>query len=206
MSASPTLAEALSVVLDAHRNDMFTMLPCQIVSFNAAKRLATCQPLVLRGYFGETGDRAVEQLPVIPNVPVIFEGSGGARMKYPIKAGHECGVWFASCSLDRWLAVGGIVDPEDDRKHSINDAVCIPGLQSFKNVGDAPTFIEFTDTEIHVGGTQSLALTSALSALYSAIAGAAVLTGDGGATFKANILAALAGWPSGIGTIVTKGS
>lgn len=34
-------------------------------------------------------------------------------------------------------------------------------------------------------------------AIKSAIAGAAVVAGDGGATFKTNIVAALAGWPTG---------
>jgi phage gp45-like len=49
-----------------------------------------------------------------------------------------------------------------------------------------------------VGGSASfVALTSDLATLKSAISGAAVVAGDGGAAFKANILAALSTWPVG---------
>ena len=53
------------------------------------------------------------------------------------------------------------------------------------------------------GAAVALATRADLEALLSAISGAAVLAGDGGATFKTNLLAALAGWP--VGTTVLKG-
>lgn len=48
------------------------------------------------------------------------------------------------------------------------------------------------------GGTAAFLATKAdLDDLKDAISGAATVAGDGGAAFKANVLAALAGWPAG---------
>lgn len=63
---------------------------------------------------------------------------------------------------------------------------------------------------VHLGGAagELVALanlvTSQLTALKSAINGAAIAPGDGGATFKANIMAALASWPGGVAATKTK--
>lgn len=54
------------------------------------------------------------------------------------------------------------------------------------------------------GAAQALATNAALAALKSAIADAAVVAGDGGAAFKANLIAALSSWP-GAGTTVLRG-
>lgn len=52
------------------------------------------------------------------------------------------------------------------------------------------------------GAAAALATKADLTALHSAISGAAVVPNDGGAAFKANILAALGAWPTG--TVVLK--
>lgn len=66
-------------------------------------------------------------------------------------------------------------------------------------------------TTVYLGaesGAQFVALAnlvaSELSALKAAISGAAVAAYDGGATFKANILAALTNWPGSVAADLTK--
>lgn len=62
--------------------------------------------------------------------------------------------------------------------------------------------------ELGDGATNEVALhnlvESELTTLYSAISGAAVTPTDGGAAFKANILAALAGWPGSTAALKVK--
>lgn len=66
------------------------------------------------------------------------------------------------------------------------------------------------DGTVHIGGTAgsfvALAdlVSTQLEALKSAIDGAAVAPSDGGATFKANLMAALASWPSSVAATKAK--
>jgi len=40
---------------------------------------------------------------------------------------------FSERSLERWLSVGGVVEPGSNRKFDISDCIAIPGLFSFAN-------------------------------------------------------------------------
>jgi Phage protein Gp138 N-terminal domain len=91
------------------------------------------QPLVRRGFFDERGERTAELLPVVDNVPVEFMGGGNMSLTFAITKGMTCRLQVCSCSLDKWLAKGGEVDPEDDRRFALTDAVCVLGLRDFKN-------------------------------------------------------------------------
>lgn len=72
--------------------------------------------------------------------------------------------------------------------------------------GPAAHRIAITRAEVVVhdgaGGADPLPTLADVEAIKSAIAGAAVISGDGGAAFKANILAALSSWP--VGTTILK--
>lgn len=154
--STPTLSEVLDRAIRTRLAGLRVGLPARVESYDAAKHKASVQPLILEGYEGEDGERAVERLPVINDVPVIFPGSGGTRVKFPIAKGDTVFLTFASSSLDRWLVTGGEVDPADERRHDLSDAVAIPGLMDFAHVSDHTPMIEFTATEIRAGGTQAL--------------------------------------------------
>ena len=55
-------------------------------------------------------------------------------MTFPIVAGDGCLLVFSEDNLDDFLSGG---DSEDRRKHSLNDAICIPGLYSGTTAGAA---------------------------------------------------------------------
>lgn len=165
MSASPELAEVLRAALDSRLGTLHVALPGRVESYDAAKRRADVQPLVRQGYVDEAGARVVERLPVIADVPVVFPGSGGVRVTWPVNRGDTVLLIFCSASIDKWLAVGGDVDPLDDRRHTLSDAVAIPGLMDFASVGDATPQIEFTTAEIRAGGSAALATKADIDAL-----------------------------------------
>ncbi len=177
------LADVLLGAIGAHQRGVYTAIPGRVESFNAARMTVDVQPLVKTSYENELGDRVPESLPVVPSVPLVFPGGGGFRIYLPIAQGDTVLLLFASCSLDRWLEHGGEVDPEDDRRNTLSDAVAIPGLldaptailktapirgMSIGSDGDGPKIV-ITSTEIEAGGTQAVVLQDDLDTFTDAL-------------------------------------
>jgi hypothetical protein len=150
------IVELLTRTITGHVDERFDQLntcrPGKIETYNAATGLASVKSLIQKAYRDEKEERQVAPLPVIPNVPVVFPGSGGIRIKFPVLPGDLVLLLFSSASLDRWLVSGDDVDPADDRANAITDAIAIPGL--LNRARDASPQIEFTLTgQIHAGGS-----------------------------------------------------
>jgi hypothetical protein len=189
--------------LDAKRmGDVHTSIPGRVETYDRTTQRASVQPLLQRSYRGEEGERIVETLPVIHDVPVVFPGSGDDYSDtWPISRGDIVWLQFAEASIDKWLHVGGgIVDPRDDRRFNMNDAVAFPGLRDFRHpvpaAGIHATARVIRAPLIHAGGDQKLALHSDLVALRNWVAG--LLTGGSGS-------AIVPGTPTPVGTTVLKG-
>lgn len=127
-----TLEELLLAAQDAALAGVWAALPGIVQSYNASEQTADIQPAVMNGYTDEAGNRAPETLPVIPRVPVVFPGAGSYSITWPLAVGDTVLLVFSSRSIDTYLSQGGVVDPRDDRRHSLSDAVAIPGLRTYK--------------------------------------------------------------------------
>lgn len=178
MSSAPTLAEAIRRALEARASEICTAIPARVESYDAATQRASVQPLIRRAFEDETGARQAERLPIISDVPVVFPGAGAYAITFPVAKGDTVLLVFSQASIDKWLTSGKDVDPGDDRRHSLNDAIAIPGLRHTAQPtgGSAAGALVLTAPAIHAGGTQKLALLSELNDLRSDIAGA--LNGD----------------------------
>lgn len=162
-STTPRLEDIfLSVVRKYGRSTFGGWMPGRVVDYDAGKRKASVM-LLLRDTHPVTGEPLAYA--IINEVPVMMP----FHIKAPVKAGFDVLVLFGARSTDRWVQQGGVVDPDDTRTHDINDALAIPGLMDFAHVVDADPGIEFTDSEIHAGGTEELALKSDVTALKSAL-------------------------------------
>lgn len=200
MSQTPSFAEVLRIANEAHTKELRVAIPARVENYDAATQKVDAQPLILEGYRDENGDRQTERLPVVCDVPVVFPGSGPYRITFPVAAGDTVLLVFASSSIDKWLAVGGEVDPEDDRRHHISDAIAIPGLFDFAHVPTtAPTDAMVLHADkVRVGGpgaADNVARKSDLQTLKDAISAAVVVAADGGASFKSTLMTSLATWP-----------
>jgi hypothetical protein len=90
---------------------------------------------------------------------VQFPGSGGYRITFPVAVGDTGLIVFSEASLDKWLVSGGTVDPADDRRHDLTDAVFLPGLRDFGHAlasapTDRATFGKDDGLQIHVDGSK----------------------------------------------------
>jgi hypothetical protein len=155
---------SLTGLLEAHAEVMLdnvnVMLPGKVVSYDAAKQTAVVQPLVKKRHLAEDGEGLVaEDMPPIHGCPVEFCGPARGRITWPVAAGDSCEIRFASASLARWaaLAPGTPVDPGDDRRHDLSDAVCFVGLHS---PGAPPTDAPTDAVVIHVSGGVAIKLGS----------------------------------------------
>jgi hypothetical protein len=172
MNPSPSLVEAVDRFIESKLYGLNVALPAEVISYNATTQTATVQPLVQAGYYNDTNTRQVERRPTISDVPILFPGTGAFSVTWPINVGDTVLLVFSSSSLDKWLALGGEVDPGDDRRHDISDAVAIPGLrarpQALPSSAVDSTAMVLSAPAIYAGGQQPLALKSDVDALASA--------------------------------------
>lgn len=196
MAQTIELPDVLTSAMDAVLQGVWTALPGRVESYDSVKQTVNIQATVKNGYISESGDRKTETLAVMNSVPVIFLGGGGFRTTYPIRVGDTALVVVMSRSISQWLAQGGVVDPRDDRKHTLGDSVALIGLRdylhSLKNAptdrmsigADAGATIEIHQNEVRIGsndGTQPTIMgNSFLTAFNTLIAAVATAVGSSG--------------------------
>lgn len=113
--------------------DLHTGLPGRVESFDSARGTVDVLPLLKRVY--QDPDDASEvkefELPVIPDVPIVYPAGGGWSITFPLEPGDLVYISFAERSLDRWKAAdaGSTVDPQLVSLHPLDGAVAIPALR-----------------------------------------------------------------------------
>lgn len=131
------LAGLLRLAIDDFAAKTHTSIPGAIVSYSASTKQASVQPLVKKQVW-QKGQLTPMPLPVIYNVPVQFPGTTRWQISGDLQAGDTGLIIFSEASLDAWLqGTGGQVNPQDDRRFSLNDAIFIPGVSPFGAPGIA---------------------------------------------------------------------
>lgn len=124
---TPTLQEVLKAAFDHEISNIHTALPGIITNYDSKLQKADVKPTLQKKYY----NGKVTNMPIITNVPIVFPRSSEAFIKFPLKADDGVLLIFSERSLERWLSVGGIVQPGSNRKFDISDCIAIPGLFSF---------------------------------------------------------------------------
>ena len=132
--------EALRTAMDGHQAQQWTALPGIVQSFNAAAATVTVQPAIQGQVRLQDGTWKNVNLPLLPDVPVVFPHGGGVTLTFAIAAGDEVLVVFASRCIDGWWQDGGVQPPLDKRMHDMSDGFAIPGPFSQKRrIGNIST-------------------------------------------------------------------
>jgi protein gp138 len=216
---TPTLPELLRAAVDAGLEEVWGAAPGTVLSYDPATQSADVEVGVRRAVPSDRGAPVVERAPVVANVPVAFPGGGGFFVSFPLGVGDRVLLVFADRSIDRYRQTGTSADPGDRRALGPAGAIAVPcaPLPVLEVLADADAAemvagqdggvqTRWTGAVVKLSGASDVELVARadrveaqLSALKTAISGAAVVAGDGGAALKANILAALASWPGSTG-------
>lgn len=204
-------------------------LPGKVVKYDAVKNRADVKPMLPDVYSDSAGAPQVVDIQIINHVPVMVDRGGGYSVTHPLQPGDFVTLVFSDRALDGFLQDGGQRKPEDPRTHDVNDAIAFPGLADFAhpapdlaadhmslgpetpNGGPAALRIHLRPERIGLGADNpayAVALAEKvvqqLQTLKTAISSAVVVPADGGASFKASLVAALASWPAPVGSTTVK--
>lgn len=199
-----TLSDVLTLLKRGIEMDIRVSAPASIVTYNPTLQTA----VLLLGYLPVVSDNTGVEIPTPPitlyDVPVAFPRTAAGYITFPIVPNDTGMLVFSDRALTQWLAVGAPVDPIQGRTHSIADGVFFPGLHATANPITPPTSLTATVVEgpvIQLGATavpavNNVALAQSLHTyLVAAITAAPVAVLDGGASFKAGLLAYMASNP-----------
>lgn len=147
--------EAQRTALDGRQAEIWTALPGIVQSFDPDALTVSVQPAVRGSIADERGAVAAINLPLLPDVPVVFPHGGGFSLTFPISPGDECLVVFASRCIDGWWQSGGVQAPAEQRMHDLSDGIAIPGpwSQAYKLVPSVDadnTQLRTDDGQAHV--------------------------------------------------------
>ena len=122
--------EAVRIAQDGHQAQIWTAMPGIIQSYNSAHQTVTVQVATKVRVTQPSGAVVHQALPLLVDVPVQFPAGAGHSMTFPIAAGDECLVHFASRCIDNWWANGGVQPQAELRMHDLSDGFAALGYRS----------------------------------------------------------------------------
>lgn len=132
-SRNPTLEELLNVAAQYHISDVWTSLPGSIESYDNLEQKADIKPLITRLTDTQDGEEIEEEIPVLPNVPVIFPRGGGYFLTFPLAVGDHVLLIFNARSIDKFVTGDGeVTGPDDYLQHDLSSAVAYAGFYPFQ--------------------------------------------------------------------------
>lgn len=130
---APDLLTTIRDAINAALAGLWVSIPCIVESYDEEAVTITAQPTIQLQVGQPDGSIMLVDIPLLQDVPVMFPRGGGCTMTFPVKAGDECLVVFASRCIDGWWQSGGIQPPMENRKHDLSDGFAWFGPQSQPN-------------------------------------------------------------------------
>ena len=117
--------ESLRMALDALQSKIFTALPGVITAVNLAANTVSVQSTIQGQVQNQEGSYSNTNMPLLVDVPICFPKGGGFAVTFPVEAGDEVLVVFASRCIDGWWQSGGVSPPAEDRMHDLSDGFAV---------------------------------------------------------------------------------
>lgn len=209
-----SIVELVSEAIENRLLDVFTSAIGSVRSYDAALQVAQVDLTTKRPINDELGDLQFQDLPVLQDVPVLFQRAGSYSITFPISPGDTVLVVFTTLDPSKWRDTGVVPSlPTNTKVHSLSYAFALPLVAPRNAILTAATeqAMVIAGDEIRLGAATSVevdavALASNVQSehqtLFDAISNAATGTNDGGELFKQNIIQALtlAGYPNDVGS------
>lgn len=130
---TPALAEVIRAAVSSSISGLSVALPGKVEKYDSTLQKADVKPLLKRTVVGRDGSETVEELPVVPEVPIVFPRGGGYFLSLPIEKGDLVLLVVCDRSIDDFAYSTGTTDtdPIDLRSHDLSDAVAFPGFYPF---------------------------------------------------------------------------
>ena len=149
------MLESLELWLQSRMEDVHTMLPGTVQSYDPETRTAVVKPSVkLRTMHGDVLD-----IPPIASVPVVWPGSNDfTAMSKDLPKGSGVMLLFSEASLGNWQRGSQDAAADDETRHSLQDAIAVPGLWSMRRVpGHELSVADWgvCSSSLEIGGTKS---------------------------------------------------
>lgn len=211
MPYSRTVAEVLNAHGDTIKDEIRKVLPATVTAVNPALQTVDVIVGVQNPLFDEYGNVSYEVLPALSNVPLACLRGGGFFVWLPVIPGDTVLLVFSDLSLDTWRVGTGAtaVEPGWAGKHTADSPIAIPIIVPDAKVSLGPSAdptklivgkdgsaaqikVSATDIELGALATDAVALASKVDAIFTAIATATPVAGDGGAAIIAAVADALA--------------
>ncbi len=122
------------MAIEGALSQLWTAMPATITAFDAAAQTVSCQPAIKGAQTAKDGAVSSISMPLLVDVPVVWPRAGGYAVTFPVAAGDECLVVFASRCIDGWWQSGGEQEPAESRMHDLSDgfAILAPTSQANK--------------------------------------------------------------------------
>jgi len=187
MSGEPTLAEIIRNAIASRLSDLHVALPGRIESYDPSTQTAEVLPMIRRAIPDTAGAIQHEDLPKIPNVPVLFpRGSADTySITWPIAVGDFVLLVFNSWAIGQWRETGAVSNPVDLGKHGLGNPIAIPGIAP--KTGSIPTdpaalVIEGAEVKVGPAAVDFVAMNAKVLAELGSIASALSSHTHGGVT------------------------
>lgn len=129
MGVEPTLAEIVREALESRLLDVWTAAVCRVEKYTpGTPPTVDALPMVRRALPDTAGGTQHEDLPVLPNVPVLFPHSAAFSGTWPLVPGDFVLVIFCASAIGNWRETGDVSDPGDLRRHDLSHGIAIPGV------------------------------------------------------------------------------
>lgn len=147
-----TLHDALEAAISATMENVHTAMPGRIKEYAGHEtRLAVVQPSVrLPMLAGPQLD-----VPYIHGVPVVFPATKSGSLLFPVEPGDGVLLIFSEVGFGNYMksSENDVTDSDSMRRHSLADAIAIPGMFSTATIPPFPKGADQTKTLLtNVGG------------------------------------------------------
>lgn len=197
MAQDPSPAEVMRLAIDNRLLDVHTALPGRVKSYDPDTQCADIQAMVMRCVTKRDGSKILEELPIIPNVPVGWIRGGGYWMQFPLNVGDFVILLFSEAAMAQWRESGELSEPGDIRRHDLSYPWALPCCGPNKDALEALDGDEAAidgPTKIRIGGAATAALAARLGDTVEVLLPPAVFSGtiagspaSGVLTFTTNV-------------------